>query len=438
MPHTTLDRPEEVFPRREPARPPDAQAECNATAAETDVNVLLVDDEPANLVTLEAVLEGLHLNLVKAHSGREALRALLQDDFALILMDVRMPGIDGFETAELIRQRDRSKYTPVIFLTAFDTGDPGRFKGYALGAVDYLAKPIVPAVLRAKVVVFVELFRKTEQIKRQAEQLRQMEQREHQQQLAEARERWQAERLRQELRLARKVQQRLFPVAPPPVAGLDISGTSNPADAMGGDYFDYIPMAGGALGLVIGDVSGHGLGPALLMAEMRAYLRALLLTHRDVGAAVTLLNRALAADTDDRFATLLLARFEPGGRSFTYVSAGHMTGYVLDPSGAVRLPLPATQMPLGVMPDTTYDAVAPLTLGPGELVLLLTDGVVEAHTAEQVLFGTERLLELVQSHHRRPAREILQTLFAAVPAFCGSAVPGDDMTAIVIKVLTPP
>jgi serine phosphatase RsbU (regulator of sigma subunit) len=95
-------------------------------------------------------------------------------------------------------------------------------------------------------------------------------------------------------------------------------------------------------------------------------------------------------------------------------------------------------MPLGVLPNTAYDAVPPLTLEPGELVLLLTDGLVEAHTAEQVLFGSDRLLELVQTHHRRPAREILATLFAAVPAFCGSAVPGDDMTAIVIKVLAPP
>jgi serine phosphatase RsbU (regulator of sigma subunit) len=438
MTRTALNQPEGVSPPREPARPPDAQANCNATAAEAAVNVLLVDDEPANLVTLEAVLEGLNLNLVKAHSGREALRCLLRHDFALILMDVRMPGMDGFETAELIRQRDRSRYTPIIFLTAVETGDLGRFKGYALGAVDYLAKPIVPAVLRAKAVVFVELFRKTEQVKRQAEQLRQLEQREHQRQLAEAHERWLAERLREELRVARKVQQRLFPAAPPPVAGLDISGTSTPADAMGGDYFDYIPMADGALGVVIGDVSGHGLGPALLMAEMRAYLRALLLTHGDVGAAVTLLNRALAADTDDRFATLLLARFDPGGRSFTYVSAGHMTGYVLDPSGAVRLPLPATQMPLGVLPDTAFDAGPPLTLEPGELVLLVTDGLVEAHTAEQVLFGSERLLEFVQAHHRRSAREILEALFAAVPAFCGSAGPGDDMTAIVVKVLAAP
>jgi serine phosphatase RsbU (regulator of sigma subunit) len=416
----------------------DPGAKEDVAAAEAPVNVLLVDDEPANLLTLEVVLAGLTLNLVKARSGQEALRCLLRDDFALILMDVKMPGMDGFETADLIRQRERSRYTPIIFLTAFATDDLGRFRGYASGAVDYLAKPIVPAVLRAKVAVFVEIFRKTEQVKRQAEQLRQMEQREHQRQLAAAQERWQAERLREELRQARQVQQRLFPAQPPPLTGFDISGASCPADAMGGDYFDYIPMMDGGLGVVIGDVSGHGLGPALLMAATRAYLRALLLTHQDVGAVVTLLNSALAADTDDRFATLLLAHLDPRSRCFTYVSAGHMTGYVLDPSGVVRVPLPATQVPLGIVPEAAYAAAPALTLEPGELLLLLTDGLVEAHTADQTLFGSEQLLELVRANHGRPARQILETLFAAVRSFCGNTGPLDDMTAIVIKVLAPP
>jgi serine phosphatase RsbU (regulator of sigma subunit) len=426
-----------------PAVRPDAPALLRTAEAERDgtaeapVNVLLVDDEPANLVALEAILTGLDLNLVKVQSGPEALRWLLRDDFAVILMDVRMPGMDGFETAELIHQRDRSRHIPIIFLTGIETGDPGRFKGYALGAVDYLAKPVVPAVLRAKVAVFVDIFRKTEQIKHQAEQLRQLEQREHQRQLAAAQERWQAERLREELRLARQVQQRLFPAAPPPLAGFDISGLSCPADAMGGDYFDYIPLADGALVVVIGDISGHGFGPALLMAETRAYLRALLLTHADVGTVVTLLNRALAADTDDRFATLLLSRLDLRSGAFSYVSAGHMTGYVLDPSGAARLSLPATHMPLGIVADTAYDAAPPLTLAPGETVLLLTDGVVEAHTEAQGLFGSDRLLDMVREHRSRPARDILDTLFAAVRAFCGKGGPADDMTAIVIKVLDP-
>src|SRR5437764_12992027 len=117
--------------------------QCPNVPADSGVNVLLVDDQPSNLLALEAILGDLPLNLVKTTSGEEALRRLLQQDFALILMDVRMPGLDGFETAELIRQRARSQTTPIIFLTPFEKDNPQIFKGYSLGAVDYLAKLVV-------------------------------------------------------------------------------------------------------------------------------------------------------------------------------------------------------------------------------------------------------------------------------------------------------
>ncbi|HAA32211.1 MAG TPA: hybrid sensor histidine kinase/response regulator, partial [Cyanobacteria bacterium UBA8553] len=139
--------------------------------SEPKANVLLVDDHPENLLALEAILENLGQRLVKAHSGEEALRCLLHQDFAVILLDVQMPGMDGFETASLIRNRQRSQYTPIIFLTAFSTSDSLMFKGYSLGAVDYLFKPVEPEILTSKVSVFVELFNKTAQIKRQATQL---------------------------------------------------------------------------------------------------------------------------------------------------------------------------------------------------------------------------------------------------------------------------
>ncbi|WP_250124770.1 response regulator [Chroococcidiopsis sp. CCMEE 29] len=138
---------------------------------ESKVNVLLVDDHPQNLLALEAILDCLDQNLVKAHSGAEALRCLLNQDFAVILLDVQMPGMDGFETARLIRQRERSLHTPIIFLTAFSTSDTLVFKGYSLGAVDYLFKPLQPEILKSKVAVFVDLFKKTAEIKRQATQL---------------------------------------------------------------------------------------------------------------------------------------------------------------------------------------------------------------------------------------------------------------------------
>jgi signal transduction histidine kinase len=133
--------------------------------------VLLVDDTPQNLVALEALLSTLHLDVVKAGSGEEALRCLLKDDFAVILLDVRMPGMDGLQTAELIRRRERSRDTPIIFVTASGRDDDLVTRAYSLGAVDFIVKPIHRHILRSKVAVFVELFRKTAQVRQQAAQL---------------------------------------------------------------------------------------------------------------------------------------------------------------------------------------------------------------------------------------------------------------------------
>ncbi|MDX2243697.1 MAG: response regulator [Leptolyngbyaceae cyanobacterium bins.302] len=138
---------------------------------DTKVDVLLVDDRPENLIALEAVLEGLGQNLIKVQSGEAALKYLLQKDVAVILLDVQMPGMDGFETARLIRQRERSQHTPIIFLTAFQEGDELRSLGYTLGAVDYLYKPINSAILASKVSVFIELFKKNLEVQQQATQL---------------------------------------------------------------------------------------------------------------------------------------------------------------------------------------------------------------------------------------------------------------------------
>ncbi|HUQ15898.1 MAG TPA: response regulator [Gemmatimonadales bacterium] len=156
--------------------PAAAHQDAGAAAAAGRVNILLVDDQPANLLALEAMLQGLGQNLVQAESGREALKRLLTEDFAVILLDVKMPDMDGFETAAFIRERDKSRDTPIIFLTAADKTHTEAVRGYAVGAVDYLVKPVVPEFVRSKVSVFVELAKRSELLRRQAEQLREGEQ----------------------------------------------------------------------------------------------------------------------------------------------------------------------------------------------------------------------------------------------------------------------
>ena len=141
------------------------------SAYSSKAKVLLVDDRPENLLALEAILQGLDHELVTADSGEEALKRLLTDDFAVILLDVQMPGMDGFETAEHIKRRERTRHVPIVFLTAIDREPHHAFRGYSVGAVDYLAKPFDPWVLRAKVSVFLDLWEKNQLLREQAGEL---------------------------------------------------------------------------------------------------------------------------------------------------------------------------------------------------------------------------------------------------------------------------
>jgi PAS domain S-box-containing protein len=238
----------------------------------------------------------------------------------------------------------------------------------------------------------------------------------------------------EQFRVAREIQQRLFPKTAPELPGFEIAGCSFPADAAGGDYFDYLPMLNSQLGVVLGDVSGHGVGPALLMAETRAYLRVLTGRRDNVGEILTRANAILAEDVgSSRFITLFMARLDPLHRAFAYVSAGHPPGYLLDASGKVKRPLPRTGLPLGRRPNTVYAESPLIHTEPGDLVLLLTDGFEEAANDEEELFGIDRLLAVVREHRDQPASEIVKRMHEAVTSFAGKGPQLDDVTAILIR-----
>jgi serine phosphatase RsbU (regulator of sigma subunit) len=240
-----------------------------------------------------------------------------------------------------------------------------------------------------------------------------------------------------ELELARTIQQGLLPLTPPELPGLEISGASRPARIVGGDHFDFLLLPDSRLAVSIADASGHGIAAALLMAETCAYIRALALTHADVERILTLANRRLVADTSsDYFVTLLLARFDPRTRSLVYSNAGHNPGYVLDGEGNIKAVLESTGIPLGIAPDMDFPSSAAITLAPGDLVFVYSDGVVESISTKGVQFGVERALEAVRVHRHEPPRQIIEALFHAVSEFSG-AVQTDDKTAVVIKIGPP-
>jgi sigma-B regulation protein RsbU (phosphoserine phosphatase) len=233
------------------------------------------------------------------------------------------------------------------------------------------------------------------------------------------------------------VQQSLLPSRPPERIGFEVAGASLYCDKTGGDYYDYIelPCLGpGAHALVVGDVSGHGISSALLMAGVRAYLRGRAMQPGSAAEIVTDVNRLVAADTEKtvQFMTLLFLVVEAASGRLTWANAGHDPAYVYDPGTDVFTELKGTGIPLGVQPDWRY-AEESGTVGPGQILLLTTDGVFEAYDAKGGLFGKERFKETVRRNAGRSAQGILQATLEAVADFRGGAPQHDDITLIVAK-----
>lgn len=221
----------------------------------------------------------------------------------------------------------------------------------------------------------------------------------------------------------------------PTLPGFDIAGALVPAEFAAGDYFDYLPMSDGSLGVVIGDVAGHGFAPALIMASTHVLLRSLAETRSDVGEILTRANSTLLRETEEqRFVTILFLRLDPKNGSLAYASAGHATGFVLDSAGKIKARLESTGLPLAIIPDAKSAISGPIVLETGDTILLITDGIIEARSPAREFFGEDRMLEIVSANHDRSASEIVESLFNAVREFSELNTPVDDTTAVVIKV----
>lgn len=238
----------------------------------------------------------------------------------------------------------------------------------------------------------------------------------------------------EQFRVAREIQQHLFPKESPRLPGFDIAGRTQPAAAAGGDYFDYLPMLNNRVGIVVGDVTGHGLGPALLMAETRAYLRILARNREDTAEILSRANLVLCEDVgSERFVTLMLVALDAEARQFQYASAGHNSAYLLASDGSLREELRRTGPALGMRRKGVFSSVSQISIRPGELLALLTDGIDETMGADGELFGRERTLAVLRENRHRPAAEIVGSLYEAVCRFAANREDMDDFTAVIIK-----
>jgi phosphoserine phosphatase RsbU/P len=376
---------------------------------ENRIRILLVEDDPDDVWVMRNLLGDRWdepFDLVQVELLSAAVERCDEDHFDVILLDLSLPDSQGLET--FFAMHAHAGDVPIVVLSGY-SDETSAVKAVQAGAEDYLVKGQVNDRMLARSIRYA---------------------------IERSRRHRAEERMRdttEEFRAAQEIQQRLYPGESPTLAGFEIAGSLFPAKATAGDYFDYIPMLDGCLGIVLGDVSSHGMGPALLMSETRACLRTLAQMHSDVGEILTLANRLLAADTSDfHYVTLAMARLDPRDRSMVYASAGQRS-YLLG-AGIEATVLDSTSLPLGVRADTVVPAAAPIVLKPGDLLAFFTDGLAEAESPGRVRFGVARALQIIRSERDKPAADIIETLREQVLGFCRSEPPQDDITIVVVKV----
>jgi sigma-B regulation protein RsbU (phosphoserine phosphatase) len=249
------------------------------------------------------------------------------------------------------------------------------------------------------------------------------------------REMAQRERLNRELEIAREVQEHLFPQRLPKVLGLDYCGQCRPAREVGGDYYDFLSLPGGRLGIAIGDISGKGVGAALMMASLEASLRALVSVIDDPAELMDRVNTLVyQASASNRYATLFYAQYDPQSRRMSYVNAGHNPPVVLrNCAGSCRVFRLETGGPVvGLLPNRYERGV--FSHEPGDLVVLFTDGISESMNVRYEDWGEERLIACAKTCHGLPVMEGMTRILAAAQAFAAGASQHDDMTLVVLRV----
>ncbi len=378
----------------------------------TKASLLAVDDNQANRELLAEYFTQAGYHVVTTENGRRAIELIGKHNFDLVLLDILMPGMDGFETLRIIRQTHPATRLPVIMATGQGESE-NVVAGLAIGANDYVTKPLDLPVVRARVETHISL-------KNAADQILQLE-----------RER---DHLRaRENEIARQVQSRLLRQRKPAVETLDYAGCCFQADYVGGDYFDYLDLGEGRLGLVLADVSGKGFFAALLMASLQASLRSQsALAREDLGQLVHSVNRFFYDVTAmDQYATLFLGSYEDRSRRLRYANCGHNPPLLLRSNGAVER-LSANAIVLGFLEslDCSIDEV---DMSPGDLLALYSDELTEAHNEANEQFGEERLLETLRSNAHLPPSSLLQAVISAVRQFSHSKQK-DDQTLIIARV----
>jgi sigma-B regulation protein RsbU (phosphoserine phosphatase) len=244
------------------------------------------------------------------------------------------------------------------------------------------------------------------------------------------------EEQRAQLIAAEEIQSFLLPKSAPEMDGFEIAGRCFPAEFAAGDYFDYLFLKDGRFLPVVSDVCGHGVGPAILMATVCAHLRSMVAVETDLAQLIRRLNALIFQETpEQRFVTLFIGEIDLVTRSLYYVRCGHPPAIVMNDRGQVMASLDQGDLPLGILPDLKCHREGPVRLRSGDVLLLFSDGALEAVSAGDVQFGRERVIATVQKHREKPAGELIEALYQTAKDFVGTRKIIDDITILVVKVL---
>jgi phosphoserine phosphatase RsbU/P len=394
-------------------QPAETAAPVERSVART-ASILAVDDTPANLQVLAGMLKERGYKVRPVLSGKLALLAAQRDPPDLILLDINMPEMNGYEVCEYLKADDQLKGIPVIFISAL-TEQMDKVKAFAIGGVDYLTKPFQMEELHARVETHLKLRRL------------QIELEEYSRHLELARE-----RLKLDLELARGVQRGLLPLRLPEVPGYEFFAHYESAYEVGGDYYDFILLPRQRVAVLVGDAAGKGVVAALLMAKLSADARFCMLTEPDPAAAITKLNSLMIhSGIADRFVTLVAAILDPGSHTVTLVNAGHPPPLIYHRTTRTveeAISNERTGFPLGVLDGFEY-ASCQVGLEPGDSILAFTDGVTEATDIQEIQLQTKGVYAAVQGE-AYSTRGLGEQVVKVVKQFATGRSQSDDIALV--------
>jgi phosphoserine phosphatase RsbU/P len=376
-------------------------------APATQQLILIVDDTPTNIGVISGALKDTYRTKIATNGEKALALANAEEKPDLILLDIMMPGMDGYEVCTRLKADPATAEIPIIFLTG-QTGAEDETRGFEVGAVDYVHKPFSPAVVKARVRSHILL-------------------REARAQLA-----MQLHALNEELEMARQIQLSILPHSVPQLPGLDIAARYSPMTSVAGDFYDFIQIDDQHIGILIADVSGHGLPSALIASMIQVALAGQAAHAGEPARVLDGLNRALAGKFTMNFVTAAYVYLDLEKKFLRYAGAGHPPVLRFRDSEGKTTQLLENGIVLGMIDDAEYTALE-IPLEPGDRHVLYTDGIPEAADASEEQYGFDRIMRYIEVHHAVPANQFADDFVAEIATWSNQSTVGqkDDITLLV-------